>query len=103
MRVQRPLTLLLVVTLSLLANAFSKPFYIPEHCQNYSGRMLRACIRTAQTDTVGLYTNLRIDLPSTDSTGTESVTVDRGSFSTHDDISESVTSVNLFDVGYTVN
>nr|ALT66803.1 ORF3 [Middle East respiratory syndrome-related coronavirus]ARQ84747.1 NS3 protein [Middle East respiratory syndrome-related coronavirus]ARQ84758.1 NS3 protein [Middle East respiratory syndrome-related coronavirus]ARQ84769.1 NS3 protein [Middle East respiratory syndrome-related coronavirus]ASY99779.1 ORF3 [Middle East respiratory syndrome-related coronavirus] len=100
MRVQRPPTLLLVFSLSFLVTAFSKPLYVPEHCQNYSGCMLRACIKTAQA---GLYTNFRIDVPSAESTGTQSVSVDRESTSTHDGLTEHVTSVNLFDVGYSVN
>nr|ALW82670.1 ORF3 [Middle East respiratory syndrome-related coronavirus] len=100
MRVQRPPTLLLVFSLSFLVTAFSKPLYVPEHCQNYSGCMLRACIKTAQADTAGLF---RIDVPSAESTGTQSVSVDRESTSTHDGLTEHVTSVNLFDVGYSVN
>nr|UHI99923.1 NS3 protein [Middle East respiratory syndrome-related coronavirus] len=103
MRVQRPPTLLLVFSLSFLVTAFSKPLYVPEHCQNYSGCMLRACIKTAQADTAGLYTNFRIDFPSAELTGTQSVSVDRESTSTHDGLTEHVTSVNLFDVGYSVN
>ncbi|ARJ34227.1 ORF3 protein [Bat coronavirus] len=101
MRVQRPPTLLLVVGLTLLALAYSKPLYVPEHCQNYSGRMLRACIRTAQTDTVGLYTNLVIQTGT--ATFESAVPVDRGSPSTHADTYELNTSVTLFDVGYSVN
>nr|WCC62958.1 ORF3 protein [Bat Coronavirus TpGX16] len=82
MRVMRPPTLLLILVTLLFANAFSKPLYVPEHCQSYTGKLLQACIRSAKIDTSGMYTNRVIAVPT--STGSVELSLDRGAQSDHD-------------------
>nr|BDD37133.1 ORF3 [Merbecovirus sp.]BDI08838.1 ORF3 [Merbecovirus sp.] len=82
MRVMRPPTLLIVVSALLFANAFSKPLYVPEHCQSYTGNLLQACIRQTKIETAGMYTNRLISIPV--STGSVDLTLDRGAQPDHD-------------------
>nr|WCC62928.1 ORF3 protein [Bat Coronavirus HlHI19]WCC62950.1 ORF3 protein [Bat Coronavirus TpGX16] len=81
MRVMRPPTLLLILVTLLFANAFSKPLYVPEHCQSYTGKLLQACIRSAKIDTSGIH-NRVIAIPT--STGSVELSLDRGAQSDHD-------------------
>ncbi|BDI08821.1 ORF3 [Merbecovirus sp.] len=98
MRVQRPPTLLLLIALSLFANAFSRPTvaYIPEHCQSYTGKMLKACIAQTKFDTAGMYTNRVISVPV--ATGAFELTVDRDTQTGHGDFYDQSVATTLVNV-----
>nr|AWH65878.1 ORF3 [Tylonycteris bat coronavirus HKU4] len=45
------------ILLQNVANAFSNPLYVPEHCVGMPGTLFQACIRQTMVDTTGMYTN----------------------------------------------
>nr|WCC63298.1 ORF3 protein [Bat Coronavirus PaGD18] len=96
MRVQRPPTLLLIL---LVANAFSKPIGTPtpEHCSTLVGREFQSCIRQAQFDTAGMYTNRVIVL---DRARTHRYTIDRDTTTAHDTSYDTSDPQQLSDIGY---
>ncbi|ASL68943.1 hypothetical protein [Hypsugo bat coronavirus HKU25] len=98
MRVQRPPTLLLLVALSLFANAFSRPTvsYIPEHCQSYTGSLLKACIAQTRFETTGMYTNGVVSVSV--ATGAYELTIDRDSQTSHDSFYDQSTATTLVNV-----
>nr|AUM60015.1 ORF3 protein [Middle East respiratory syndrome-related coronavirus] len=103
MRVQRPPTLLLVLTLLFLANANSKPLvgYIPEHCQSHTGSLLKACIETAKFDTIGLYTNRVVSPPN--NADLSPISVDRDSAVGHTEFYDSQPSTSFYDIAVSQN
>nr|WCC63539.1 ORF3 protein [Bat Coronavirus PaHI19] len=96
MRVQRPPTLLLII---LVANAFSKPIGapIPEHCSTLVGREFQSCIRQAQFDTAGMYTNRVIVL---DRVSADRFPIDRDTTTAHDTSYDTSNPQLLSDIGY---
>nr|WCC63226.1 ORF3 protein [Bat Coronavirus HaYN16] len=92
----RTLTLLLIL---LVANAFSKPIGIPipEHCSTLVGREFQSCIRQAQFDTAGMYTNRVIVL---DRARTHRYPIDRDTTTAHDNSYDTSDPQLLSDIGY---
>nr|UMO75621.1 MAG: hypothetical protein [Erinaceus hedgehog coronavirus HKU31] len=54
--------LLFFIACNLLSISLAKP-YIPEHCGNFEGALLQACLHSALTDTKGSYTNTKVLYP----------------------------------------
>nr|WCC62978.1 ORF3 protein [Bat Coronavirus PaGX17] len=92
----RILTLLLTV---LVADAFSKSIRtpIPEHCSTLVGREFQSCIRQAQFDTAGMYTNRVIVL---DRARTNRYPIDRDTTTAHDTSYDTSDPQLLSDIGY---
>lgn len=103
MRTQRAPVAFSFILFTLLAYALSKPLvgYVPEHCQSYTGSMLRACIEQTKFDTAGMYTNRVIsDVPATDS---NQIFVDRDSEADHTVYYDHQTGTSYYDVGVSQN
>lgn len=84
-----------VIFLVLVANAVSKPLYIPEHCGSMSGTLLQACIRQTMVDTTGMYTNSAMSYDGT------TIPFDRDGI-VHEDHYTDTKPTPLSDVGFSV-
>nr|WCC63674.1 ORF3 protein [Bat Coronavirus TpGX16] len=84
-----------VIFLVLVANAFSKPLYIPEHCGSMSGTLLQACIRQTMVDTTGMYTNSAMSYDGT------TIPFDRDGI-VHEDHYTDTKPTPLSDVGFSI-
>nr|WCC63647.1 ORF3 protein [Bat Coronavirus TpGD17] len=83
------------ILLVLVANAFSKPLYVPEHCVGMSGTLFQACIRQTMVDTTGMYTNSAMSYDGT------TIPFDRDGI-VHEDHYTDTKPTPLSDVGFSV-